>query len=110
MSVYDPGLQPERTGLAWQRTSLALGLGALVYARIAAQTVGVWAWLLGGAGILTALALGAASRRRYRYTHRSLTSGVVKLPDGVLPAALALAVATGGLIVLALTLVGPAAR
>ncbi|GAA4895409.1 hypothetical protein GCM10025789_11090 [Tessaracoccus lubricantis] len=105
MSVFDPGLQPERTGLAWQRTCLALGIGALVYARIAATTVGGWAWALAGAGMLTALVLGFASRRRYRYTHRSLTSGVVKLPDGALPAALALAILAGGAVVLVLTVV-----
>lgn len=102
MSVYDPGLQPERTRLAWQRTCLSLGLGALVYARVAAATVGPWAWVLAGAGLTVALVVGALSRRRYRYTHRSLVAGIVKLADGVLPAILALAVCAGGAIMVGL--------
>lgn len=106
---FDPGLQPERTMLAWSRTVLAIAVGSLVYARIAAVTVGMWAWALAGAGLAVATVVAARSRKRYSYTHRSLNSGWVKLADGLLPAFLALAIAAAGLIILTLSLIGPVA-
>ena len=39
----DPGLQPERTALAWQRTGLALAGASVVVARLTFSTVGVLA-------------------------------------------------------------------
>lgn len=99
---FDPGLQPERTKLAWQRTVLSIGLGSLVYARIAASTIGVWAWLLAGVGVLIAMLTGIQSRHRYHYTHRSLRAGAGELPDGLLTAVVAGAVAVAGLIMLTL--------
>lgn len=104
---FDPGLQPERTMLAWSRTVLALAVGSLVYARIAAATIGLWAWALAGAGLAVATVVAVQSRKRYGYTHRSLTLGRVKLADGLLPAILAGAVGTAGLIILVLLLIGP---
>jgi len=100
----DPGLQPERTGLAWQRTALSLGGGALVYSRIAAPTVENWAWLLAGLGLLAALVIGVWGRRRYDYTHRTLTRGGRILADGLLPAVVAGTVAAAGIVVLVLSL------
>ena len=103
-ALFDPGLQPERTTLAWRRTTLALGVGALVYARVASATVGGWAWALAAVGVAAAIMVAIGAARRHRSTYRSLTSGDSALPDGVLPAALAFAVTVGGLIVLALSL------
>lgn len=57
----DPGLQPERTALAWQRTGLSAGVVAILLLRIGvvheaplelvagglALAVGVFGWLIG---------------------------------------------------------------
>lgn len=59
-----PGLQAERTELAWQRTSLALATGSLLAGRLLAPGLGGWAWLAAGTGIGLAGALAAVSGRR----------------------------------------------
>lgn len=100
----DPGLQPERTVLSWQRTTLALAAGSLVYARVAAQTLGHYAWLLAAAGLSVALAVWWRSRRRYAYHHRTLTAGTTRLADGMLPALLSGALTVAGVIVITLSL------
>jgi uncharacterized membrane protein YidH (DUF202 family) len=69
---YDPGLQPERTLLAWRRTCLALGLSAALAVRFAAETLGPAAAVLGALGIGTALAAYLVSARRYRTAQAEL--------------------------------------
>ena len=98
MSQLDPGLQPERTALAWERTLLAVAGGSLVYARVAAQTIGGWSWLLAAAGIAVAGGLWWRVRRRYTYAHRALPRGTSPMPDALLPALLAGALAVAGTI------------
>ncbi|WP_432559960.1 YidH family protein [Granulicoccus sp. GXG6511] len=71
-SVWDVGLQPERTRLAWQRTSLALLTAGLVVARFVGHhhaTIGVAA---AAAAAFLAGATGVASTRRYRNANRRL--------------------------------------
>lgn len=70
--VFDPGLQQERTALAWDRTALAMIASGLVYARAVgppyvrlAQIPVVVALVIGG-GMLV---LGA---RRYADLHATL--------------------------------------
>lgn len=60
----DPGLQPERTSLAWTRTALAMSLVSMILVR--------WAWVY-GPWVLTlilvlatlALSIHLTQRRRY---------------------------------------------
>ena len=72
--VFDTGLQAERTALAWQRTALAMAVGAVGAGRLAAPVLGPISLVLAGAGLLQALAVAATARRRYRAVHASLTT------------------------------------
>jgi uncharacterized membrane protein YidH (DUF202 family) len=69
---WDPGLQPERTGLAWQRTMLS-GLGiSLLVARFVASLSVALAVAVGVAALLGTAALGWLAILRYRATHEAL--------------------------------------
>ena len=92
-SLFDPGLQPERTELGWRRTCLALSVGSLVAMRILPEAFGSGWWTLGGvAGIIASAGLWAAARRRYRSTTRTLErhGDRAPLPDSRLLFALTL--------------------
>ncbi|MGO4535234.1 DUF202 domain-containing protein [Leifsonia sp. 2MCAF36] len=73
-TVFDQGLQPERTALAWRRTGLALLGGSLVAARILPETLGAWAAIPGLIGVAAAASLLYAIHRRYRQQHQRLTA------------------------------------
>ncbi|MEV0893971.1 DUF202 domain-containing protein [Promicromonospora sp. NPDC050262] len=61
-----PGLQPERTELAWRRTALSVAAVSLVGARLLPALFGSTVWLLPGlAGLMLAGYLLIASRRRH---------------------------------------------
>lgn len=94
---FDPGLQPERTELAWRRTCLALGAGSLVSSRILPEVFanGLWA-LCGFAGVLAAGGIWAAARRRYRRVVAVLDEegDRARLPDGKLGLAMTAFVTT----------------
>lgn len=67
---FDPGLQIERTELAWRRTALAIAIGSLLSLRVLplALPAGVagWGFAPGLVGLLCACALWFAGRRRQR--------------------------------------------
>ena len=116
---WDPGLQPERTALAWRRTGLALTVGSLIGLRVLPPLLGPAAFVLAGLGVVASLAGLAAAHRRYRRVHRLLmaardagrtradggsTGSPARVPTtgGALPAAtaaLALAAGLGALVV-----------
>lgn len=100
----DPGLQPERSALAWQRTALAIAVGSLIFGRILSASLGLWAVLPMVAGLAMSATLGMRSQRRYAHHHRILTSGKGMIADGRLIAALALFVLGGGIFSLVLVL------
>jgi uncharacterized membrane protein YidH (DUF202 family) len=93
-TVWDPGLQPERTALAWRRTAIALAVGSIAALRILPELAGPAGTLLGVVGLAGAVALAVAAELRYRRVHaalvRSARSGAVPLVGGgVLLAAVA---------------------
>ena len=97
---FDPGLQPERSALAWQRTALAIAVGSLIFGRILATTLGLWALPPMVAGLGLSAALGLKSHQRYAHHHRTLTSGRGHLADARLHAALAAFVFSAGILCL----------
>jgi uncharacterized membrane protein YidH (DUF202 family) len=103
---FDPGLQPERTALAWQRTGLALAAGALAGLRILPSLVGPAAFVFAAGGLALAIAVVVLARKRYRRAHEHLTQGSgAGLPDGGLPALTAFLTVLVGLGALVVALV-----
>lgn len=62
----DPGLQPERTALAWRRCTLALLIVAIASSRSLVAAFGPWALMPVVVGVVFAVALFVAGDRRYR--------------------------------------------
>ncbi|AJW80181.1 DUF202 domain-containing protein [Clavibacter michiganensis] len=106
---FDPGLQPERTALAWRRTALALVAGSLLGLRVLPTLLGAAGLVVAAAGVVASVAVLATAHRRYRRVHLILTSasaghGSTALPGGALPALVATLTACAGLAALALAL------
>ncbi|WP_129358314.1 MULTISPECIES: DUF202 domain-containing protein [Micrococcaceae] len=78
-ALFDPGLQPERTLLAWQRTCLALAVVIAGGTRLAMPVLGAPIVVLGtiSLALLTFSWLGTI--HRYRGVHRSLTGSQAAL-------------------------------
>jgi uncharacterized membrane protein YidH (DUF202 family) len=76
MQPRDPGLQPERTALAWRRTALAMTVNAILVMRtgIASQARP----LMAGGALLAAFALVLTGASVLR--HRQLASGAPAAP------------------------------
>ena len=69
---WDPGLQNERTGLAWQRTMLAGLVCSLLVARLLAEVWLPLAVLVGLASLLGTAGLGGMAIRRFRRNSAAL--------------------------------------
>ncbi|MGO3362028.1 MAG: DUF202 domain-containing protein [Corynebacterium sp.] len=88
----DPGLQPERTTMAWGRTSLAYLVAAAVMLRWAPHYGGIVV-LASGVLLLVAFGIYGTQRRRYRRSARSVHGAGELLGASVVPV-IALAVCT----------------
>ena len=97
---WDPGVQNERTRLAWQRTTLSGLTCSLVVARLLADLSLGLAIAVGLAAVLSSAALGWFSTRRYAENQIALHG------DGVLPGARSQLVLTALVIITAVGGVG----
>jgi uncharacterized membrane protein YidH (DUF202 family) len=108
VTLFDPGLQPERTALAWRRTGLALAVGSLAAVRVLPGLVGRWGYAAAALAFAASVGILVAAHFRYRRDHRSLTSAAtdrIALSGGALIGMTALAVlliGVGGAVVLVL--------
>lgn len=93
----DPGLQQERTALAWRRTGLALVVGALTVGRLTMDTLGAAVLVpAAAAAVLAAWVVSVTLRsRRHAVTHPDEPQFDSLLRDGRVPAVVA--VVTGAL-------------
>lgn len=108
--LYDPGLQPERTELAWRRTALAIAVGSLLSLRVFPLVLPTgaegWGFAPGVLGVATAALLWIAARRRQRRTTAVLTARASgPLPGGGLPLVLTVFATGFGVVALALVIV-----
>jgi uncharacterized membrane protein YidH (DUF202 family) len=69
---WDPGMQNERTRLAWQRTILSGLACSLLVSRLLASTSLALAIAIGLAAVLSSAALGWFSIKRYTDNHLAL--------------------------------------
>lgn len=94
---YDPGLQGERTSLAWTRTALALALAGAVVARLTVERLGSIAVVISLAGVACAAAVALLAGARYRRTAASLHERGTVATDGRMLALAALSALTAGI-------------
>lgn len=104
--LFDPGLQPERTELAWRRTVLGIGVGSLVSMRLFPAVYGDPLWVIPGVvGVIFAGAVWIAARARYAQANAALRDDSPRrLPGGALLLVVAAFTAIAGLLGLGLAL------
>jgi len=100
---FDPGLQPERTALAWRRTGLAVAVGGVVGARVLAPALGAGAVVVAVLGLALAALLLLGSTRRVRRTQNALLQDghLASGPGGRLVATVCIACTVVGVAALA---------
>ena len=73
MELFDPGLQPERTALAWRRTALSLAVGSMVSLRLLPEAFNHTGWAVPGLfGVLVSGLLWLYAGRRDRRIYEAL--------------------------------------
>jgi putative membrane protein len=100
-SPHDPGLQNERTSLAWSRTALALVVAVLLAVRITLGELGLLAVVFTIFTLPLAVGVLVSAARRYRTARHSLHARETFLPDARLPAAVTVLVLSLAVIELA---------
>ncbi|MEJ5946592.1 DUF202 domain-containing protein [Pseudokineococcus basanitobsidens] len=107
-ALFDRGAQPERTLLAWRRTTLALAVASAAVVRFVTPELGFPAVVAGAAGLLLCGLAYATTSARYRHVTTRLTGDAdvaVPASPGAACAALAGALVAVGLGALAFVLV-----
>jgi uncharacterized membrane protein YidH (DUF202 family) len=75
--LFDPGLQPERTDLAWRRTALGFFVNAALVARFAVRAgSGVLGYVLTGALALIGALMLVRAGRLYARRNAHLAAGL----------------------------------
>lgn len=105
--IFDRGMQPERTALAWRRTALAMGVGSIAALRVFPLAFGPAALVPAGIAVVISITVFVFAQLRYRRNHRALiadraTDQPVVLAGGGMVALVA--VATLGFAVIAAVL------
>ncbi|WP_026551673.1 DUF202 domain-containing protein [Arthrobacter sp. H20] len=90
----DPGLQPERTTLAWGRTLLALVVSGVLFVRWLPQ-YGWFAGILIAALLTAALGIYVSQRLRYNRNLNGMSTGALKAEVGAVLWISAVVVAVG---------------
>jgi uncharacterized membrane protein YidH (DUF202 family) len=72
LAPWDPGLQNERTGLAWQRTMLAGLTCSLLVARLLASVSLTLSLIIGLMALLCTAGLGYMAIRRFRLNNMAI--------------------------------------
>ncbi len=78
--VWDIGLQPERTTLAWQRTALSATACSLVAARLIAESRPILGIVMAVLAIGCGVGIALAARRRHQRALRAIHSNI-PVPD-----------------------------
>ncbi|GAA2987298.1 putative membrane protein [Microbacterium terrae] len=97
-ALFDPGLQPERTELAWRRTCLAFAIGSLVALRVLPAALdNAWWVLAGAAGLAASGALWLSASRRLSVVDTILARDCDRggMPAGLLLALCLIALVAG---------------
>ena len=81
-SVFDRGLQHERTALAWERTAIASMVAGVLMARYAAASIHVLFGAVGVAQVVFGAVLLVWSARHYDDLHGPLRAGVSPVHPG----------------------------
>lgn len=82
-SVFDEGLQLERTALSWQRTLLSLAVASLAVGRGLELVIGPTSWVVAAVGLAVTTIMFVVTRRWYLQAHRHLmTVDAASLPHG----------------------------